>query len=458
MGLQKQLLSLLMLFLCSYSCYSILQEDQLSTYLDESSVYDTRTYPNYFRTIDDRENEFEPVLRNFINYKTEISTLEQFDQVGNLATSIKVVNVDDYGAKGDGRDDTEAFKNAWRAACSSSFDVLLVPQNKNYLLKQITFSGPCKSDLKMVIYGKIEASNDLADYENDRRHWLIFKNIENFLVEGGGTINGNGNIWWKNSCKINKKLPCRPAPTAITFYECKNLQVRNLNIKDSQQMHVAFQNCVNVQVINLIITAPGKSPNTDGIHVTETQNILIKSCVIKTGDDCISIVSGSSKVQANDITCGPGHGISIGSLGGGNQEAHVSDVVVDRAKFYGTTNGVRIKTWQGGSGSAKKFKFHNVFMYNVTNPIIIDQNYCDQDEPCKEQSSAVQVEKVMYKNIKGTSASEVAVQFDCSKTFPCLGILLEDINIVREGGGGTPTASCDNVKWTQKGKVSPLCP
>ncbi|XP_042484990.1 polygalacturonase-like isoform X2 [Macadamia integrifolia] len=437
MGLLTQLLPLFML-LCSYSCYSILQEDPFSNYLDEVSVYNTLVYPNYpnyFSTVDDREGDFESISKSLMNYKTEISTLEQLDQVGSLATSVTVVNVDDYGAKGDGRDDTE---------------------NKNYLLKPITFSGPCKSDLTLLIYGTIEASDDQEDYEHDRRYWLVFENIKHFKVEGGGTINGNGNIWWQNSCKVNKELPCNPAPTAITFLECKNLQVRNLNIKDSQQMHVVFQNCVNVHAFNLMITAPGNSPNTDGIHVTGAKNVLIRNCVIKTGDDCISIVSGSSKVHATDITCGPGHGISIGSLGAGNQEAHVLDVKVDKAKLYGTMNGVRIKTWQGGSGSAKKIKFQNVYMYNVTNPIIIDQNYCDQDEPCKEQYSAVQVQKVMYKNIKGTSASEVAMKFDCSKTFPCLGIYLEDISLVREGG--TSAASCENVKWTQTGSVSPLCP
>lgn len=37
---------------------------------------------------------------------------------------------------------------------------------------------------------------------------------------------------------------------------------------------------------------------------------------------------------------------SIGSLGAGNSEDYVSDVVVNRAKLSGTTNGVRIKTWQ----------------------------------------------------------------------------------------------------------------
>lgn len=40
---------------------------------------------------------------------------------------------------------------------------------------------------------------------------------------------------------------------------------------------------------------------------------------------------------------------------------------------------------QGGSGSANNIKFQNVEMQNVKNPIIIDQNYCDQDGPCKQQ-------------------------------------------------------------------------
>ncbi|KAK9290658.1 hypothetical protein L1049_008831 [Liquidambar formosana] len=335
MALQNLLLLVFILFVSSFSCYSTLQEDPPYRYIHEASGYDSQAYPSYFSmAIEDGE-----YFENLIKRRTELKML---NKVGSLSTSVNTVNVDDFGAKGDGTDDTE-------------------------------------------IYGTIEASDDRSDYKNDGKHWLVFDSVQNLLVEGGGTINGNGNIWWQNSCKINKALPCKDAPTALTFYKCKNLRVNNLKIKDAQQIHVSFEECTNVQASSLTISAPENSPNTDGIHVTGTQNIQISSCVIGTGDDCISVVSGSQKVQAMDITCGPGHGISIGSLGSGHSEAYVSDVTVSRAKLSGTTNGVRIKTWQGGSGSASNINFQNVEMYNVSNPIIIDQNYDGKAKPSKDQ-------------------------------------------------------------------------
>ncbi|KAK6941837.1 Glycoside hydrolase, family 28 [Dillenia turbinata] len=418
------------------------QEDPHSYNQEVCTGYDFQAYPSYFGNVED-DDEF----KDFLKVGTEMCSLKG-------QTSF---NVDDFGAKGDGHtDDSKAFLKAWEEACSSSGAIFLVPQNKNYFLKPSRFSGPCKPGLRVQIEGTIEASEDTSDYGQDRRHWIVFEKVQNFIVQGGGTINGNGNIWWQNSCKINKSNPCKDAPTALTFYECKNLAVNNLKIKDAQQIHVSFQKCVNVQASNLIVEAPMKSPNTDGIHITNTQNIQISSSTIGTGDDCISIVSGSQKVQATDITCGPGHGISIGSLGSKNLEAFVSDVVVNGAKLSGTTNGVRIKTWQGGSGSASNIRFQNIEMNNVTNPIIIDQNYCDRKGPCQKQGSAVQVKDVVYQDIRGTSASDVAIKFDCSKEYPCQGIVLENVKLVSLGT--VAKAMCNNVKLTEIGFVSPHCP
>lgn len=367
------------------------------------------------------------------------------------------VSVDDFGAKADGSDDSEAFGKAWNEACSRGA-ILVVPENRIYRLKPIIFSGPCRPNTAFMLYGTIEAWSQMSAYQEDRQHWIVFDSVSNFRVGGGGTFNGKGKKWWQSSCKVNTNLPCNdgPRPKAVTFYQCNNLKVTNLRFKDAPQMHVTFEGCFNVIVSNLVIRAPGDSPNTDGIHVADTQNIVISNTDIGTGDDCISIISGSQNVRATDITCGPGHGISIGSLGADNSEAEVSNVVVNRATLTGTTNGVRIKTWQGGSGYARNIKFLNIAMQNVTNPIIVDQYYCDQAKPCQEQDSAVQLSNVLYQNIKGTSASEVAIKFDCSRAVPCRQIYVQDVILEPQGHGGT-IATCENVRYVNRGNFFPQC-
>ncbi|XP_024190948.1 polygalacturonase isoform X2 [Rosa chinensis] len=446
MSLKKFLLSIFIIIIIniisSISCdrSTNLQENTLEDFVDEASGtgYDSQAYPSYWSMIDDSKDLIEQST-------DDVLTLKSSDQV-----AVTTVSVHDFGAKGDGEtDDTEAFVKAWKVACSSKNAAVLVVPQKIYWLKPIRFSGPCLSQLMVQIVGTLEASDDRSDFRQDGKHWLIFDSVRKLLLDGGGTINGNGKEWWQNSCKINKSK-------ALAFYKCKDLIVKNLKIQDAQQIHLSFQKCMNVLASNLSITAPEKSPNTDGIHVTNTQDILITTSIISTGDDCISIVSGSEKVQAMNITCGPGHGISIGSLGSGKSEAYVSEVALYGAKLIGTTNGVRIKTWQGGSGSANNITFENIEMLDVTNPILIDQYYCDSKKPCKEQKSAVQVQNVLYKNIKGTSASDVAIKFDCSKNFPCQGIVLQDIKL-EHGGGKTAKALCNNINFTSIGVVSPLC-
>lgn len=40
---------------------------------------------------------------------------------------------------------------------------------------------------------------------------------------------------------------------------------------------------------------------------------------------------------------------------------------------------------QGGSGYVRGVRFENVRMEDVSNPIIIDQFYCDSPKPCPNQ-------------------------------------------------------------------------
>ncbi|XAR67767.1 Polygalacturonase [Bertholletia excelsa] len=365
--------------------------------------------------------------------------------------------VEDYGAKGDGsHDDTKAFKNVWKVACSFSSQSRKVIHVRNtYLVRPINFGGPCRSKLILRISGTIVAPESPDAWDGlDPHKWLYFHNVNHLTINGRGTINGMGWEWWAQSCKINKTNPCRHAPTALTFHKCKNLNVRNFWIVNSQQMHLAFTNSVRIAASHLKVTAPASSPNTDGIHISSSSRVHVKNSIIKTGDDCISIVGNSSRIQIKNISCGPGHGVSIGSLGKSNSLVKVHDVSVNGAFLSNTNNGARIKTWQGGTGFAANIEFRNLWMENVSNPIIIDQYYCDSPIPCQNQSLAVKVSNISFTNIRGTSATEEAMIFACSDASPCEGLYLEDIILVSSRGTST-RSFCWEAEGSASGSVYP---
>jgi len=132
--------------------------------------------------------------------------------------------------------------------------------------------------------------------------------------------------------------------------------------------------------------APATSPNTDGIHIGKSSEINITSSYISTGDDCISIGDGSKQITVLNVTCGPGHGISIGSLGKYSNEEPVEYITVRNCTLRNTDNGLRIKTWPTTPITylASNLHFENIIMDNVSNPVIIDQEYCPWNR-CSKQ-------------------------------------------------------------------------
>ncbi|KAI4355725.1 hypothetical protein L6164_004472 [Bauhinia variegata] len=390
----------------------------------------------------------------------EFNPLIQLPRSGLAGTrprSKRILFVGDFGAKGDGlHNDTMAFQDAWRTACSRSGRIKIeFPSGKTFLVYPVDIGGSCRSKITLRISGTIVAPEDPEVWRGlNPRKWLYFHGVNYLTIEGGGKINGMGQEWWSRSCKINSTNPCRHAPTAITFHKCKNLKVRNLTLLNSQQMHMAFTSCMRVVASHLEVLAPAFSPNTDGIHISATRGVEVKNSLIRTGDDCISIVSNSSLVRIRNISCGPGHGISIGSLGKSRKWEKVLDVMVIGAYLYNTQNGLRIKTWQGGSGFASKITFQNILMENVSHPIIIDQYYCDSKHPCKNQTSAVQVDNISFIHVKGTSATEEAIKFACSDAFPCEDLYLEDVFLV-PCFGGRVRSDCWGAHGSTQGLVYP---
>nr|XP_048324659.1 polygalacturonase At1g48100-like [Ziziphus jujuba var. spinosa] len=327
------------------------------------------------------------------------AVVDSTNNIGTISYGNAVVfNAMSYGAVGDGiADDTEAIKKAWDAACQSQTPAMLfLAQKYSFIIQTTTFSGPCKNDQ------------------------LIFQ-------EG-------------SDCD---------SPAAIRFLGSSNVRMQGLRVENSPKFQIVLDKCQDIHVEFLSFKSPADNPNTDGIHVENSKNIEIYHSTISIGDDCISIGAGSFNVDIKNITCGPGHGISIGSLGKDESRACVSDISVSDSVIKNSDNGVPIKTWQGGSGSVSKVTFSNIQMETVQNPIIIDQYYYLQKK-CPNQTSALMISDIKYTNIYGTYDKDSPPMYlACSDSIPCTNITLSELEL-RPAQGKSPS---DPFCWKAYGNV-----
>ncbi|OMP08746.1 Glycoside hydrolase, family 28, partial [Corchorus capsularis] len=223
---------------------------------------------------------------------------------------------------------------------------------------------------------------------------------------------------------------------------------------NSKNAHFNIFASHDITIQNVTLSAPGDSPNTDGIKIADSTGIQIFDSNIGTGDDCVAMLPGVENINISNVNCGPGHGISIGSLGGKPNEKNVTHITVRNSNLTGTLCGLRIKTRPlPYSSIVSDLTFENINVNNVTNPILIDQNYCPSHK-CKQGESGVQIEEARFRNIKGSSFLKIAVNLQCSKSTPCEKIELRDININYRGGKAT--SSCSNCKGVAIGLQNPL--
>ncbi|KAL5975825.1 hypothetical protein ACLOJK_020153 [Asimina triloba] len=374
-------------------------------------------------------------------------------------------NVAGFGAIGNGRaDDSRAFQSAWKTACDHGGpNPSIFFPGGTFLLKPMTLNGPCMaSSITILVEGNLVAPNWIQGW-NGASNWLIFHAINGLRIQGRGKIGGQGSVWWPKSCFAiphPETSNCLQPPTvnpspltgtdALSFDACNDLKISGVTLADNPRNHISINDCFDVHIYNIFITAPADSPNTDGINVGNSQQVYIWDSTIATGDDCIAILTGTSNVEISGVNCGPGHGISIGSLGLDGSSAAVEQVHVQNCIFNGTLNGARIKTWQGGSGYARGIIFEDMHMNNVQFPIIIDQYYCNNiANRCANKSSSVRVSDVRFVGFHGTSSEEVAVKLACSESAGCTGIVLDDIKLSPSKPGMQLSSLCVNAHGTR---------
>ncbi|KAK8561114.1 hypothetical protein V6N12_048189 [Hibiscus sabdariffa] len=320
----------------------------------------------------------------------------------------KVLDVLHFGAKGDGKtDDTKAFQAAWAAACKVEASTVVVPASYVFLVGPISFSGPyCQANIVFQLDGTIIAPTDSQPWGKGLLQWLEFTKLKGITVQGKGIIDGRGTGWWQDAqfedpyddekkliIPLNSTVQERPPmpvrnelsgkmpsirPTALRFYGSFNVTVTGITIQNSPQCHLKFDNCIGVVVHDMSISSPGDSPNTDGIHLQNSKDVLI----------------------------------------------HGTNLACDNKQLLAFNFKSNL---QGGSGNVQGVLFSNIQVSEVQLPIVIDQFYCDK-RTCKNQTAAVSLSGITYERIRGTYTVK-PVHLACSDSLPCIGVTLSGIQL-----------------------------
>ncbi|XP_059639021.1 exopolygalacturonase-like [Cornus florida] len=376
--------------------------------------------------------------------------------ITNAQLQPKVFDVFQYGAVADGKtDNSKAFSKAWNESCKwQGRSSVLIPLG-SYFLNSLVLSGPCNGPVELLIKGVLKAPSEPAQFLNTH-NWIIIQAVQNLRITGGGTLDGQGASGWSfNTCSTGH---CPGLPASMLLYFINNSEISHINSLNSKNVHLNIFGCRDMNLSQIGISAPGDSPNTDGIHISASTNIRLSVMNIATGDDCVSLGPENRRIHISKSFCGPGHGISVGSLGRTDEEQHVTRLVVTNCTFTRTLNGLRIKTWAGapndGGGVVSNMLFDSIVVNDVSSPINIDQQYCPFP-PCRQDSSLIQIANITFSNIQGTSATREAVKLVCSESKPGKNIVLENINLKYLGHEGPAISTCAHANVISRGQVIP---
>lgn len=392
----------------------------------------------------------------------------------------RVVDVRDHGAVGDGIVDNQlAFASAIRACAQAGGGRVLVPagtwvtgpihllSNVNFHLAEgavVRFVEDPKRYLPPVFvrWGGQECFNFSP---------LIYaRDCNNVAVTGRGTLVGNGRAWWpwakqqQRTCdklydmvlggvpvdqRVFNNGDAFLRPQFILPINCTNVLLDGFTIADGGgpfwNVHVAY--CQNVVIRNVTIDAPD-GPNSDGIVIDSSRNVLIEDCSIASGEDCVSLKSGMNEdgwrvgkptenVIVRRIRATNGKGaMAIGSdMSGG-----VRNVFVHDCTFDGPSVGVRLKAARGRGGTVEHVYVRDITMGRIPGDAI--QFTTEYPAFAKKDGQAPTFRNIDIRNVTCAHA-KAAVRMVGLPDAPFQDIHLENVQI--EAEEGLSCSACNRI-------------
>lgn len=361
-------------------------------------------------------------------------------------------NPRDFGAKADGTTkDTAAIQKAIDACAAKGGGTVRLTAG-TYLSAPIVLES--NITLQLDKGATLLGSPDHADYPAITEFRLpglqplvSATNAQNVAITGEGTIDGNGESWWREARSVQNAgvMGVHPRPRLVVFDHCKHVRIEGVTLQNSPMWQLVPYDSDDVVIHNIHVLAPQHSPNTDAVDPFSSSNVRIDHLYADTGDDDIAIKSGAANspggdaparnISISDCTFLHGHGLSIGSeLAGGAR-----NVLAERIHFNGTDNGIRVKANRDRGNDVSNLVFRDIDMTDVKNPLVISEYYPrilptdGSVAPAPLTRLTPHFHNIVLQNITATGAQMAGAIVGLPEA-PITGIVLTNVNLNGEKG------------------------
>ncbi|KAJ3769399.1 pectin lyase-like protein [Lentinula raphanica] len=335
------------------------------------------------------------------------------------------------------QDDTPALTST--LANFSSNSTIIFQKGITYnIFTPIKF--PTLTNVEILIEGNLTYPTNITAIQGSRLADNTFKTLwrlrfdftggTNVTVQGStdpdwGWIDGHGQAWWDINQQTNR-------PHGWAFSHITDGAIRNLKLWKPIGWNFATSGSKNIHIYNNVILAVSDNSSAFPFNTYPSlklfkgfsaggSNLLFENNHVENGDDCVTVGSGAINITVRDSYCANGHGLSIGSLGEGGAVADVENVLFENVVMANCLYAARFKSWTGGNGIARNITWKNIAFSNVPFPIYVTQNYWDQEDGAKPNSTTVNnthIEDFLFENFVGTIRDVPYVEGSCV-TDPC---------------------------------------
>ena len=296
------------------------------------------------------------------------------DDKSSILIGARILNIRDFGAKGDGSTlDTAAVQRAIDQAHAEKGAIVLVPAGEF-----VVGTLELKSNVTLHVSagGKLLGSPRIEDYRagnniprsNGNIVMISAADADNVTIEGRGTIDGNGSKFFtgrgdNTGPGQNSSEGYFQRPHLMVFYKCRNLLIRDVFLTASAYHCCRILQCRYVRADGVRIHNR-VNKNNDGFHFNSSEYVNIINCNIACQDDACALFGSNRFVTITN--CSFSTRWSIFRFGGGNPE----NIAISNCLIY-ETYGCPIKMRFGGRSRAQNISFANIVMTDVTGPITI---------------------------------------------------------------------------------------